>query len=271
MSRPLWFVELLKRMFPARFLMAEMTHFPPVGKVVDYALFRDDDVVYLPTDNSIQINATINKPIDTVLPSQIVDHFIEQASHHWIMDFCICRKGDNCQEYPQEFGCIFLGSAVLKINPKLGRLVSKEETLKYAQKCRDAGLVHMIGRNRLDAVWLGATPGENLMTICNCCPCCCLWKMLPNLSPEIGDKIGKLPGVRFAVTDRCTGCGECTQGHCFVDAIHLVEGKAEINGDCRGCGRCVEVCPNQAIDIIIDEPGFIQNTINRLSPLVDIK
>jgi ferredoxin len=270
MSRPIWFVNLLKRMFPGRYLMAGMTNFPPVGKLVDFALFREDNVVYLPRDGTIQINADIEKPVDTVLPSQIVDHFIEQASYHWVMNFCICREGENCQEYPHDYGCIFLGSAVLKINSKLGRLVSKEQALAHAQRCREAGLVHIIGRNRLDMVWLGATPGENLMTICNCCPCCCLWKMLPKLSPEIGDKISKMPGVHVFVTDECAGCGECTREICFVDAIQLVDGFAVIDESCRGCGKCVEVCPNQAIEISIDEPGIFQNTIDRLSALVDI-
>ena len=83
-----------------------------------------------------------------------------------------------------------------------------------ARRCR-AGLVHLIGRNKLDSVWLGAGPSHKLMTICNCCPCCCLWRMIPQLDPAIGAKVTRMPGVSVTVTDRCAGCGTCAAGICF--------------------------------------------------------
>lgn len=271
MGRPIWFVNLIKHFFPDRFRFAKWTHFPWVGSVVEYMLFDGDDIVYLPKDHTIFINATIEEPINTVLPSKIVTHFIEQANYHWVMDFCICREAQGCQDFDQKLGCLFLGEAVLKINPKLGQLVSKDEALAHAERCRQAGLVHMIGRNKLDALWLGADPGEKLLTICNCCPCCCLWKMLPVINASIGDKITRMPGVQVAVTDQCGGCGTCADGICFVDAISLKEnGKAQIAEACRGCGRCVEVCPNQAIELTVEDPTFLTQTINQLSSLVDV-
>jgi ferredoxin len=271
MARPIWFVNLLKYYFSDRYRFAEWTHYPLLGPAVDQMLFDGDDIVYLPKDHTITINASIEEPINTVLPSQIVTHFIERASYHWVMDFCVCREADGCQDYPQDLGCLFLGEAVLKINPKLGRLVSKEEALAHAERCRQAGLVHMIGRNKLDTVWLGVNPGEKLLTICNCCPCCCLWKMLPVIHPSIGDKITKMPGVQVAVTDRCAGCGTCAEGICFVDAISLKEGAgAQISEACRGCGRCVETCPNQAIELRVDDQTFFPQTIDRLTSLVDL-
>jgi ferredoxin len=270
MSRPVWFLNLNKRLFPERFLLARLTRFPLVSAVVDQLLFKGDDIIYLPKDQTITINATIEEPVNMTIPSQIVTHFIEQASYHWVMDFCICREASNCQEYDQQLGCLFLGEAVLKINPKLGRLVSKEEARAHVERCRQAGLVHMIGRNKLDTVWLGVNPGERLLTICNCCPCCCLWKILPDLNPSIGDKVQRIPGVQVTVTDLCTGCGTCTDGVCFVDAIYLNEGLAKISETCRGCGRCVEVCPNQAIELRIDDHSYAFQTIERLSSLVDV-
>jgi len=271
MARPIWFVNLIKYFFKDRFLFARSTHLPLLGSAFDQMLFKDDDIVYLPKDNTISINATIEEPINTVLPSQIVTHFIEQASYHWVMDFCICREAAGCQDYDQQLGCIFLGEAVLKINPKLGRLVAKDEALAHAERCRQTGLVQMIGRNKLDAVWLGANPGERLLTICNCCPCCCLWKMLPVINPSIGDKVTKMPGVQVTVTDRCEGCGTCAEGICFVDAISLNErGWAQISEACRGCGRCVEVCPNQAIELSVDDQTFLSQTIDRLTSIVDV-
>jgi ferredoxin len=131
--------------------------------------------------------------------------------------------------------------------------------------------VHLIGRNKLDTVWLGIGPSDRLMTICNCCPCCCLWRMLPQIDPAIGSKVSRLPGVSVTVTDRCAGCGTCAGGICFVDAIRLQEGRAMISDACRGCGRCVEVCPTGAIELTVEDLGFVDAAIARLTPLVDVR
>ncbi|MBN1146749.1 MAG: 4Fe-4S binding protein [Anaerolineales bacterium] len=273
MARPVWFVKLIQRFFPQRFALARLTHLRLFGALVDHGLFWGDDLLYLPKDetvSTIRIEAAIETAPDMVLPSQIVEHFIEQANYHWIMNFCICRQSEGCQDYPIELGCLFLGEAALGIRPEYGRLASKAEALEHVRRCREAGLVHLVGRNKLDTIWLGVGPGEKLMTICNCCPCCCLWKMLPQLNPLIARRVDKMPGVSVTVMDLCTGCGACCEGVCFVDAIRLVDGRAQIGLECRACGRCVEVCPNQAIELTIPGSSFVQQAIERLSPLVDL-
>lgn len=270
MSSPVWWVKLIKKIFPQRFWVARLTRLPPLGALAHWVTFAKDDLVYLPVNQSIPVNETIQHPGNLVLPSQVVDFFIEPATHRLIMNFCLCREGNHCQDYPRDFGCIFLGEAVLKINPLFGRLATKEETLEHARRCREAGLVHLVGRNQLDAIWLGAGPGEKLMTICSCCPCCCLWKTLPDLTPKISEKVARLPGVEVQVTDRCLGCGTCKEGVCFVNAIRLVDGQAFISGDCRGCGRCVEICPNEAIELAVRDGAYLKAVIQRLAKSVDI-
>jgi NAD-dependent dihydropyrimidine dehydrogenase PreA subunit len=273
MAQPVWFVKLIQRLFPQRFAFARMTRLSILGKAVERGLFDGDDIIYLPKDDivkSIQIHKSVGTQENVVLPSQVLEYFITQSSYHWIMNFCICRDSEGCQDYPIELGCLFLGEAVLNIRSEYGRLVSKDEALEHVRRCREAGLVHMIGRNKLDTIWLGVGPGEKLMTICNCCPCCCLWKMLPQLTPVISNRVTRMDGVSVTVTDRCEGCGTCCNGICFVDAIHLADGRAIIGDECRGCGRCVEVCPNEAIELKIDSGAFVQETIERLAPLVDL-
>ena len=272
----MWFVKLLKKTFPNRSLIAKATKIPLLGKAVDKIFFDGDDVIYLPKDSvaqkTIQIGRKLDKPVETALPSEIIHHFIEKANKHWIMNDCICRDAAKCEDYPINYGCLFMGEAVQDINPELGRLVTKEEAHDYVRKCREAGLVHLIGRNKLDAQWLGVSPGDKLLTVCNCCPCCCLWKMLPDLTPEIGRKITKMSGVEVKVTDACVGCGTCTEENvCFVNAISMADGKSVISAECRGCGRCVEVCPNDAIELTIDNPEFISESINRVSSVVDVE
>jgi ferredoxin len=266
----MWFVELVKMSFPGRFLLARMTHAPVFGKVIDHLLFRGDDIVYLPRDQVLQIGASVERPDEMVLPSQVLERFIAKANYHWVMNACICRDANHCEDYLIDLGCLFLGEAVLGINPKLGRRVSKEEALAHVRRCREAGLVHLIGRNKLDTVWMGIGPGDKLLTICNCCPCCCLWRVLPDLVPWIGDKVTRMPGVTVSVTDGCIGCGTCTQEVCFVDAIRLQGERAVISEACRGCGRCVSVCPQEAIELVIEDEGFMEKTVQRIAPLVDV-
>jgi NAD-dependent dihydropyrimidine dehydrogenase PreA subunit len=250
-----------------------------VGRVLDRWLFDGDDLFYLPPDHLAQAGArrivSVGKAVEAaaevVLPSQVVEHFIGQAGVHWIMNACICREASSCRDYPIELGCLFLGEAAAGINPALGRRVTKEEALEHARRCRDAGLVHLVGRNKLDTVWLGVRPGDRLLTICNCCPCCCLWRVLPHISSDIGQRVTRMDGVTVAVTDRCIGCGTCTaQGVCFADAIGLEDDHAIIGDACRGCGRCVEVCPQGAIELTIEGGAFVEDSIARIVPRVDV-
>lgn len=270
MARPLWFVKLLKKTFPNIKIIAKLTNFPILGKIFDYLLFRGDDIIYLPQDKVIDINIPLGEYNEYVLPSQVLEYFINKAKNHWIMDFCICRSSMNCQDYPVDLGCLFLGDAVLGINPQLGKPVTKEQALEHLIKCREAGLVQMIGRNRLDAQWLGVSPGEKLLSICNCDPCCCLWRVSSILAPKIGSKIKKMPGVVVRVTDKCIGCGTCLKDICFVNAISLKGNHAVISKECRGCGRCVNICPQNAIELYIDDEKYIEKSILELDNIVDV-
>jgi Fe-S-cluster-containing hydrogenase component 2 len=148
--------------------------------------------------------------------------------------------------------------------------VTREQAREYVQRCREAGLVHMIGRIKMDALWLDAGPGDRLLSICNCCPCCCIWRMLPNLAPQISSRVHKMPGVEVTVTGDCQACGVCTQGICFVDAIHLDGDSAVITEACRGCGLCVDACPHGAIQLTINGEHAVQCAIDRITHLVDV-
>jgi ferredoxin len=273
MSRPTWFVDLVTQMYPLSFRLARLTRVPVIGRFADRMFFHRDRTIIVPPDRvtRIPVGRTIEPPDNTVLPSALVHHFIDLAKYHWLMDTCICRRANGCQDYPIDLGCLFLGEAVLDINSGLGHLVSKTEAHEHVRRCRDAGLVHAIGRNKIDTIWLGARAGHKLLTICNCCPCCCLWRIAPDLHPRIGNKITRMPGVTVTVTDLCVGCGMCSSPEvCFVGAIQLREGRAVISDDCRGCGRCAEICPIEAIHLAVHDPGFVQVSIGHLDALVDV-
>jgi ferredoxin len=235
-------------------------------------LFDGDDLVYLPKDSVAEY--AVNQPIDpgtsTPLPSGIVHGFIDEADFHWVMNFCICREANKCEDYPRDLGCLFMGEAAKKIDPKLGHPVTREEAHAHIRRADEVGLIHVIGRNKLDAVWLDVAPGERLLTVCNCCPCCCLWKMLHSLNGDIGARITKMPGVEVSVDQSaCVGCGACGKV-CFVDAIIIEEGKARITDQCRGCGRCAEACPNHAVKMTTPTVADVENTIKRIREKVDV-
>ncbi len=48
----------------------------------------------------------------------------------------------------------------------------------------------------------------------------------------------------------CTACGKCVKV-CPVDALEIKEGKAVLTGDCISCGVCVSACPEDAIEPVI--------------------
>ena len=268
--KPLWYVNILKKTFPNIKYIAKLTNFPILGKIFDKLMFDGDDIIYLLQDKVIKVDKKLGEYEEYVLPSQVLEYFIKKANYHWIMNFCICRDSMQCEDYPIKLGCLFLGEATLGINPQLGRRVTKEEALEHIKQCQEAGLVHMIGRNLLDKQWLGVKPGYKLLSICNCCPCCCLWRVSPILTPKIGSKIKRMPGVEVRVTEKCVGCGTCTKGVCFVDAIHMVNDRAFINENCRGCGRCIDICPQNAIELLINDKEYIIKSIKRIDKLVDV-
>ena len=104
-----------------------------------------------------------------------------------------------------------------------------------------------------------------------CCPCCCLWKLIPDLPKNISSNVTKMHGVKVYVTDRCTGCRTCVENVCFANAIHMSGNRAAISEECRGCGRCVDVCPQDAILLVVDrEIDYVSQNIERIEKIVDV-
>jgi len=163
-------VGLLKLDFPGRFLIAKSTKVSTIRRAIDHWLFQDDDVLYLSKDQVVQVNKPVDVPEQMVLPSRVVEHFIDKANYNWLMNICICRDAFDCKDYPVDLGWLFLGEVALRINPKLGRQVTKDEARGHVRRCHEAGLVYLIGRSKLDSMWLGIGPGNKLLTIGNCCP-----------------------------------------------------------------------------------------------------
>lgn len=251
---------IVKRIFHLRFKVAKLTRKSRIfNKLLTKILFEDDKTYFIPNDNiithneTINVNKTINQTENIVFPSDILKEVIENANYIVIMNKCLCRSSAKCEDYPIDLGCIFLGRATKKISRKYCREVTVKEAINHVNKCNEAGLIHIMGRNRLDTRWMNVGPSDELLTICNCCPCCCLWRVLPNLSDSIQDNFHKLPGISiYCDSSQCILCKECVDV-CFVNAISVENNKIVINDNCMGCGRCSVNCPTNAIKINYDD------------------
>ncbi|MGC9780950.1 MAG: 4Fe-4S binding protein [Candidatus Heimdallarchaeota archaeon] len=80
-----------------------------------------------------------------------------------------------------------------------------------------------------------------------------------------------MPGIKITVSEKCIGCGDCQQDICFINAISMKNGKAVINETiCRGCGRCINVCKQKAIELTIFDPEFLNESLRRISSAVEV-
>lgn len=227
----------------------------------------DDALFCLPKDEVI-INQKIDSPSNMILPTEVINHFIEKASYRAIMNYCSCRDSNHCKHYPIEYGCLFLGSAASRIHPSLHRSATIEEAKEHIRKGREAGMIQLAGRAQADTYYLGVGPHEKLFTVCSCCPCCCIGLAIPYVAPKLIDWFYKMPGVEVKVTDECTGCEKCVKS-CMYGAIKMENEKAVITEHCRGCGTCVETCKSKAIKIHMDKDS-VKKTIEFLEKRVDV-
>ena len=231
-------------------------------------LFEDDEIVVIP--NTINVNKKIESEGSEFLPTDIIKEVISRCDDIVIMNSCLCRSSNNCKDYPQDIGCIFLGPTSKKIPSHIGKKATVEEALAHVDKADAAGLSHIIGRNKIDTVWMNVKPGEGLLTICHCCPCCCLWKVYPNLDESISDKLERLDGVQVKLhEDNCKKCKKCLDNVCMFKAIDMKDGKITIDTDiCKGCGLCANTCKFDAITVEYND-ATIDNVVNRIDNLFE--
>ena len=261
-------IFVLKYIFNWRFWIAEITKKSKAyKKLIDKMLFEDDEIVVIP--NTINVNKKIESEGSEFLPTEIIKDVIKRCDDIVIMDTCLCRTSNDCKDYPQDIGCIFLGPTSKKIPRSIGKQATVEEALTHVDKADAAGLSHIIGRNKIDTVWMNVRPGKGLLTICHCCPCCCLWKVYPNLDSDISNKLEKLDGVQVKLLENnCKKCKKCLDA-CMFKAISMENGKITIDTDnCKGCGLCANSCKFDAIRIEYSDKT-IDNVVNRIDNLYE--
>ena len=233
---------------------------PALKKVMDA---KGTNFTFVPVYENVELAG------GTALPVSIVEHFIDAAAYHVILDYCLCRKGNGCENYDVSLGCVFVGEGAREISEEVGRHVGKEEALAHHRRAVEAGLVPVVGKVKIDAIALGVKDHNRLMTICHCCPCCCLTRGVHHAPRDVRDILVRLEGVSVEVGGDCTGCGKCVEA-CIFKQITLSDGAAVVGEECKGCGRCATACPEDAITITVNNPDYVERCIDRIASFVDI-
>ncbi|MBI9103975.1 MAG: 4Fe-4S binding protein [Spirochaetales bacterium] len=102
--------------------------------------------------------------------------------------------------------------------------------------------------------------GENVQNrvafICNCCSCCCE-ALVAARRVGVSHGISSSNFICHVIEDKCIGCGKCVEV-CPVEALSLVsknsiEPKEKFvkltEENCLGCGVCVGVCKSDALEM----------------------
>jgi Fe-S-cluster-containing hydrogenase component 2 len=64
--------------------------------------------------------------------------------------------------------------------------------------------------------------------------------------------------------------GDCGPAY-FIGKISLDDGRSVIAEGCVGCGHCVEVCPNHAIELSIRDSLYVDKSVERLVRVVEVE
>jgi UDP-glucose 4-epimerase len=268
-AREIFWTERFTQMpFSSKVFFGAWENFFKLGQI---KFFRDIMPEFNPEKTNmswIPINQTIEGMQEIALPELILDKLIDKASHRVIVNYCGCRKVENCQSYPHDIGCLMMGESALLIPEKVRKEVDADEAKAHVRKAVANGLIPITGKARIDNDLFLIPDEDKLLTVCFCCECCCITRFTKHIPSEHLDQMfHPIEGLSIEVTDECIGCGKC-ESKCYVEAIKVVNEKAVISDKCRICGRCVSACPTKAIRLIAKDPDAAEAVIQRIDSVV---
>ena len=232
---------------PVAELYKRVTQFSPVEKTYTHG-------------NVLPLNVSVEDEGKTaVLPIDLIMEAIDKAEFIGQMDRCICRSAHECTHFDKHIGCLFFNMAgVTAVKNGLARKVTKDEAKAHVFEARDAGLMGQALYVELEQMVWGFRNDKmsEFMEICFCCPCCCVaMDVCRNGERSIKDRFS---GSGFTVVvnhDKCIGCGKCID-ICPQQIITKREdGKICIDQDhCMGCGFCKTKCASDALQLKMTMP-----------------
>jgi UDP-glucose 4-epimerase len=226
-------IKIAQRDFPGM----KLSRIPGLKRV-----FEDFLDIEHATGTAIPINQSLGSVESQVLPLAVVEHFINKASHIFLMTHCPCRTSRKCEHHDHSIVAV------------------------------ENGLVPSLGRLRGDSFTMGALPDTgHFMSLCYCCPCCCILGTWKDAAKSVRNIFHRLEGLSVEVdAESCNGCELCIDV-CIFEGMRMVDGKSVIDQDnCLGCGRCERECPTDAISIAMDDPEGIEKLFARIESYVDV-
>lgn len=191
----------------------------------------------------------------TVIPVDLIKMAINKADFIGGMKACLCRDGQNCQDYPHDIACLFLGdSGRTVVKNGLAVEMTKEQALERVERASEYGLVGQSLWVEVEQLIWGFRNDkmDHFLEICFCCPCCCVaMNFARNGNRKIKGRFHPSGWTATVNRDICVGCGSCLKARCPQDALQIgKDGKLHIDQEvCVGCGICKTKCPQEAIKI----------------------
>ncbi len=238
-----------------------------------YMNVEEDFIKELFTHGEIQLGRTfVYEPalegLDVlhVLDYERASEVIQTASHMGI-GICYCRhKMEHLDK-----ACDAPMDICMTFNSSAESLI-KHGFARSVDKKEGMDLLQVAYESNL--VQFGENVRERVNFICNCCGCCCE-AMIAQRRFSILNPIHTTNFLPEIDVNNCTGCGKCVN-ICPVEAMSLISANdpkkpnrkiATLNTDiCLGCGLCVRACPTNTIELVQRDKRVITplNSVHRV-------
>lgn len=198
-----------------------------------------------------------DKSEKVVVPMDLIKESLRHVDYISGMDTCLCREANDCEDYPKDVACLFMGEpAKTVVKNGLAKRLTYEEACARVDLAAEHGLVGQAVWIEVEQMLWGVRNDhmDQFLEICFCCPCCCIaMRLARNATPKERHRFQPAGWTAVADHTACSGCGLCIKGEhgCPVEAISFGEdGKVQIDQEiCVGCGICKNRCPSDVIKI----------------------
>ena len=221
---------------------------------------------------SIPIHVNVESPDSIALPMRLVERLVSEIDDIFLMDECHCAGVKNRKSSRLNIGCMAFGPSIARIHPSHGRKINTEEAVNHVRKAAAQGLVANIAHVWIDALAFQLTRFNRLLFMCLCDDDQCIYRtFMKRRGLSLDKTYKKLPGLSVQVdTSKCSNCQTCVET-CFVSAVETKGKVAVIGDDCRGCGICVNRCPEGAISLTMEnEEVMFQHLLDRIREMSNL-